>query len=89
MPCSLEPFGQFCIGFLTVQCCPKSITTILNRVFSYVMFSAATRTKLHRLLTCAVFKTTLSRIFSDTQLSGAFRITLHKFFNCAMLSQEY
>ena len=30
----LEPLGQHCTGFLPVQCCPKSIKTTLNRIFS-------------------------------------------------------
>ena len=33
MQCCLEPLGQHCIEFWPVQCCPKSITTTLNRIF--------------------------------------------------------
>ena len=31
--CCLESLGQHCTGFLPVQCCPKNITTTLNRFF--------------------------------------------------------
>ena len=31
--CCLEPQGQYCIGYLPVQCCPRSIKTTLNRIF--------------------------------------------------------
>ena len=28
MACCLEPLKQYCIGFLTMQCCPKTIEAI-------------------------------------------------------------
>ena len=54
MQCCLEPLGQHCIRFLPVQCCPKSIKTTLNMIFSYAMLSGATQTTLHAILTCAM-----------------------------------
>ena len=54
MQCCLEPLGQHFIGFLPVQCCPKSIKTTLRKIFSYTMLSGATQTILHRVLTCAM-----------------------------------
>ena len=32
--CYLKSLEQHCTEFLSVQCCPKSITTLLNRIFS-------------------------------------------------------
>ena len=32
MQCCLEPLGQHCIGFLPMQCCPKSIKTVLRKI---------------------------------------------------------
>ena len=52
--CCLEHLGQHCMGFCPVQCCPKSIKTTLNRIFSYTMLSEASQTTLHRALTCAM-----------------------------------
>ena len=54
MQCCLEPLGQHCIGFLTVQCCPKCIKKTLNRNFFYAMLSGVFRATLHRVLTCAM-----------------------------------
>ena len=57
--------GKWCysdnIGFLPVQCCPISIKTTLNRIFSCVMFSGGSRTTLHKIFTCAI----LSQKYSD------------------------
>ena len=39
--CCLEPFGQHCIGFSAMQCCPKSIKITLHRTFSYTKLSVA------------------------------------------------
>ena len=39
--------------FLPVQCCPKIIATLLNRIFSYAMLSWASWTTLHKVFTCA------------------------------------
>ena len=76
MQCCLEPLGQHCIGFWPVHCCPKSIKTTLNRIFSYALLSGASRTTLHRVFTCAM-------------LFGASCTTLHKIFICPILSQKY
>ena len=65
----LEALGEHCKRFLPVQCCPKSIKTTLNRVFSCAMFSGANWTTLDKVFTCAMLsqyksiKTTLSRFF--------------------------
>ena len=37
--CCPEPVGQHCTRFLPVPCCPKSIKTTLNRVFSCELLS--------------------------------------------------
>ena len=82
----LEPLRQHYIAFLSVQCCPKSIKTTLNRSFSYAMLSGASRATLHRVLAmqCCpkIIKTTLHRIFSDAMLSGASWAILHRVFSC-------
>ena len=52
--CCSEPLGQHYIGFLPVQCCLKSITATLNRIFSYTMLYGATQTTLHKILTYAM-----------------------------------
>ena len=62
----LESLGQHCTEILPVQCCPKSITTLLNRIFSCKMLSGASWTTLHKVFTCAMFspksiKTTMNR----------------------------
>ena len=76
-----------------MQCCPKSIKTELSRIFSYAMLSGASRTTLHRNMTCSCclncVKKTLHKIFSYANLFGASRTTLHRVFTCAMLPQEY
>ena len=54
MQCCLEPLGQYGIGFLPVQCCPKSIKAKLHRIIFYEMLSGASRTTLHRVFTCAM-----------------------------------
>ena len=44
-------------GFITVPCCPKSIKTTLNKIFSCAMLSEASSTTLHKshkAFTCAV-----------------------------------
>ena len=61
--------GKWCysdnIGFLPVQCCPISIKTTLNRIFSCVMFSGGSWTTLNKVFTCAMLShspwTTLHR----------------------------
>ena len=49
-----EPLGQHCTGLLHVQCCPKTIKTTLNRIFSRASLSRASRKPLHRVFTCAI-----------------------------------
>ena len=62
--CFLEALGH-CTRFLPVQCCPKSIKTTSNRIYSWVMFSGgswtnctmlprANWTTLHKVFTCAM-----------------------------------
>ena len=50
----LESLGQHCIGFLTLQCRPKSIKTTLHRIFSYTKLPGASRATLHRVSICAM-----------------------------------
>ena len=93
MQCCLDSFGQHCIGFSPVQCCPKSIKVKLQRIF----FMQCCLGPLGQY--CIGFlpaqfcpksiNRTLHRIFSYTKLSGASWTTLHKVFTWAMLSQEY
>ena len=40
--------------FFLVQCCPKCITTILNRILPCAMLSGASWTTLHNVFTCAM-----------------------------------
>ena len=47
----LDLFGQHCIEFWHVQCCPKSIKVKLYRTFFYAMLSGASRSTLHRTFT--------------------------------------
>ena len=69
----LESLGHY-TGFLAVQCCPKSIKTTLNRIFSRAMLSGASWTTLHSFfpVQCCPksIKTTLNRIFACAMLSG-------------------
>ena len=66
--CYLESLGQHCTEFLLVQCCPKSITTLLNRNFSCECFLEALGQHCTRFLhaQCCpkTIKTTLNRIYS-------------------------
>ena len=39
---------QHCTRFLLIKWCPKSIKITLNRIFSYLFLSGASRTTLHR-----------------------------------------
>ena len=50
----LESLRQHYIGFSAVQCYPKSIKTTMNRIFSSVKLSEASRRTLHRVFTCAM-----------------------------------
>ena len=43
-----EPLEQHCTEYLPMSCCPKSIKTPLNRIFSCAMLSSASRTTLHK-----------------------------------------
>ena len=52
--CCLESLGQHYKEFLLVQYCPKSITTLLNRIYSWVMFSRSCWTTLHKVFTFAM-----------------------------------
>ena len=92
--CYLDPLGQPCATTLLVQCCPKTLGTTLNSIFSCAMLSGASWTTLHKDFTFAkccpkTIKTTLNSIFSSAVLSQASCTTLHKDFTCAMFSQEY
>ena len=100
--CCLEPLRQHSTGFWPVQSCPKSIKTILNKIFSCALLSGVSGTTLHRvviciMLCCIVFwpaqccpksiKTTLNRIFSCALLSGVSMTTLHRVFTSVVLSR--
>ena len=50
----LEPQGQHCLGYLLVQCCPKSIKTTLSKIFSCAMLSETSWVTLHKVFTCAM-----------------------------------
>ena len=52
--CFLEVLGQHYTRFLPVQCCPKAIKTILNRIYSWVMFSGGSWSTLHKVFTFAM-----------------------------------
>ena len=90
MQSCLEPFGYY-IGFLPVECCPKSIKTTLHWIFFFTQ-SCLEHLRQYYIGFSAVqccpksIKTTLHNVFSDAMLSEAFRITLHRAFTCAMLS---
>ena len=45
---SLESLGQYYTEFLPAQCCPKGITTFLNRIFSCEMFPGGSWKTLHK-----------------------------------------
>ena len=62
-----DSLGQHIIGFLAVQCYPKSIKTAMSRFFSSAKLSGASRTTLQRVFTCAM-------------LFGASWTTLHRGF---------
>ena len=56
-PCAigfLDPLGKFCEGSLSLQCCSRSITTTLHRIFFVAMLSGASRTILYRVFTFAM-----------------------------------
>ena len=75
MQCCLELLRQHYLRFWPVECCPKSIETILHRISSgFFLLSGASRTTQHRVFTCAM-------------LFGTSWTTLHKFLICAILSQ--
>ena len=89
--CCLESLSQNCIEFCHVQCSPKSIKTILNRMFYYAMLSGASVTTLHRVfpVQCcpkSIKATLLNMTFSCALLSEASRTTLHRVFStCVVL----
>ena len=51
----LEPLGQYSIGFWPVQCYPKSIKRIFDRICFYTKLSGASWTTLYRAFICAIF----------------------------------
>ena len=82
--------GAKLVGLCPVQCCPKSIKTTLDRMFSYTKLSEPPG--LHCIGFSAVqcclksSKTTFHWIFSYTKLSEASQTTLHRVFTYAILS---
>ena len=54
MQCFLEPLGQYYTRILLLQCCPKSIKTTLNSIFSCAVLSQASWTTLGKDFTCAM-----------------------------------
>ena len=50
----LNPQGQHCLGYLLVQCCPKSIKKTLNRIFYCAMLSGTSWATLRKVFTCAM-----------------------------------
>ena len=52
--CCREPLRQHGLKFLPVQCCLKSIKTILNWICCSAMLSRASCTTLHEVFTCAM-----------------------------------
>ena len=76
-----EPLGQQCRGFLSMQCCPKSIKRTLNRIFSYAMLSGAWRTTLHKVFSVLpgnALGTILHRLKPLAVLSERLQTTLRK-----------
>ena len=61
MQCCLGPLGQYCIGFLPAQFCPKSINRTLHRIFSYTKLSGASEATLQMVSSCAM----LSQQYQD------------------------
>ena len=82
MQCYLQPLGHHCTRFLPVQCCPKNITTTLNRIFpvQYCLESQGQHCPRYLLVQCCrkSFKTTLNRIFFSAMSSGSSWTTLHR-----------
>ena len=68
-------------NILSVQGCPKSIKTTINRQYCRKFLPVQCCPK--------SIKTTLERLFYNVMLSGASRATLNKVFTCEMMSQEY
>ena len=55
MQCCLDPLGQHCTRILPVQCCPNSIETTFNSIFSSAMLYRASWTTLLKDFTCSFF----------------------------------
>ena len=77
-----------------MQCCPKSIKTTLNRIFSCKMLSQEHQGKIEQDYLPVKFcpksiNTTLNTISSCAMFSGDSLTTLRKVFTCAMVTQEY
>ena len=93
MQCCLESLGQHDIGFLPVQCCPKSIKAKFHRTIFYAMLSGVSHKTWQRLLPMQCCpkstNTTLNRNFSHAMLSGASQATFHRVFSCEMLSGAF
>ena len=89
MKCFLEPFGQHCIRFWLLQCCPKSNKTKLHRHF--LTQCCLEPLKQHCIAIWPFqycpknIKKTLNRIFSDAKLFGASQTIFHKVFTSASL----
>ena len=89
----MEPFGQHCIEFWPVQCCPKNIKVKLCRIF--FMHCCLERLWYYCIRFWPVqncpksIKKKLHRIVSYAMLSRAFQATLHVVLTSGMLFQEY
>ena len=93
----LEPLREYCIWFLPVQCCLKSIKRTLHRIF--FIQSCVEPLEQHGIrfspvqeyFTCRPksIRAKLHRIFSDAVFSGALWTRLHRVLTREMLSQEY
>ena len=81
--CFLEALGQHCTRFLPVQCCPKSIKTTLNRIFSCAMLCAGFFPVQCRLQPIGQYCTKLLPVQCCPK---SIKATLSRFFSCAMFS---
>ena len=88
MHCCLEPRRQHFIGYLPVQCYPRSTKTTLNKIFPVQRCLEPVGqhcTRFLLVLCCPKsIEITLIRDFSRAMLSGASWTTLRKVFTCLM-----
>ena len=94
--CCLEPFGQHCKTYLSVQsvqCCPMKMQTTSKRIFLVQCCLKSQGQHNMGFFLCnfvpRVLKQECTVFFPVAILSGASWVKLHKVFACGMLSQEY